>query len=74
MSFEMENAQRRLAATEAARTYLEAAANVLADADVQNGKVAKAIIFCKKELSAYKHVTEFAIRKREKRAHDKSAR
>ena len=64
MPFEMENAQRRLAATEHARMLLNQVTTVLTSADVRNARVVNALVICLKELSDYKHVTEYAIHKR----------
>ena len=68
MSFDMQCARRRLNATVAARELVREAAHVLADADVQNAKVAEVLVAALGELSAYKHTTLYAIRKREARA------
>ena len=71
--FEIDDARKRLVATDTARALLEQVTEELVAAGVQNVRVAKAIIACKKELSDYHHVTEYSIRKREKRANDSAA-
>jgi len=67
MVFELAQAQRRLAATEHARMLLSQALAVLHAAGVKNAGVLSTLIACQEELSDYKHVTLFAIRKREDR-------
>ena len=72
--FELECAQRRLEAVERARELLEEAAQTIEDADVRNARVAKALAMCRRELADYRHVTTYAIRKREKRANNQPTR
>jgi hypothetical protein len=66
--FDIQEAQQRLVAAERARQLLTAAIDVLAEANVTNPKVTKAVVKCCKELSDYRHVTMFTINKRRERA------
>lgn len=73
--FDLEQAQRRLEAVDRARQLLAEASEAIAEADVKNVRVAKAMAMCRKELTDFHHVVEYSIRKREDRiADDQSAR
>lgn len=75
MTFELDQAEKRLQAVEEARMLLDQAASILVRAKVKNSGVAKAIIMCKKELTDFRHMTNFAIAKRKERerAHHRTA-
>lgn len=72
--FELESAQKRLSAIEQAQDLLDDITDIICDAGIKNVKVAKAVIACRKEFTDYLRTTEYAITRREKHAHDQSAR
>jgi len=68
--FELKKAQSRLEAIEQAQNLLDDICEVLCDADVKNTRVAKVVVACRREFTDYQHMTEYAINKREKHAHN----